>query len=198
MTREISPYLEVGEYTYGEEHINIHFPTNRYKVHIGKFCSIGENCNIYLEASHRTDWITTYPFGRVFPHVFEKFVPAGPPNVMKCNGSVIIGNDVWIAKNVTIMSGVTIGDGAVIANNSHVVKDVPPYAVVGGNPAKLIKYRFSVDKIEKLLEIQWWNWDNQKIKNNIEILCSTRLDTFIFNSKYLKFFNDDEDVYPNY
>ena len=76
-------------------------------------------------------------------------------------GDVIIGNDVWIADNVTIMSGVRIGDGAVIACNSHVVKDVEPYSIVGGNPAKFIKHRFTQEQIECLLKIKWWNWDTQ-------------------------------------
>ena len=85
-------------------------------------------------------------------------------------GNVTIGNDVWLADNVTIMSGVTIGDGAIIANNSHVVKDVPAYSITGGNPARHIKYRFTEEQIASLLEIQWWNWEIEKIKAAKEYL----------------------------
>ena len=196
---ETKKSLFVDDYTYGHEHIIIHFLSDIYKVVVGKFCSIGENCNIYLEASHRSEWITTFPFGRTSQMVFNnKFAPNGPPGLMKCKGDVIIGNDVWIAKNVTIMSGVKIGDGAVIANNSHVVKDIPPYSIVGGNPAQVIKYRFPEEKIEKLLEIQWWNWDTKKIEDNIEILCSPRLDSFLYRCKYEKFSDDSDEIYPDY
>ena len=83
-------------------------------------------------------------------------------------GSIIIQNDVWIGEDVTIMAGVTVGNGAVIARNSHVVKDVPPYAVVGGNPAKVIGYRYTEEQIKKLQVIQWWNWDEQKVKENAD------------------------------
>lgn len=79
------------------------------------------------------------------------------------------------------MSGITVGDGAVIANNSHVVKNVEPYSIVGGNPAKLIKYRFSDDQIQKLLEIKWWNWSVETINKNVELLCNKNIDEFIKN-----------------
>jgi len=89
--------------------------------------------------------------------------------------------DVWIGSNVTIMSGITIGDGdgVVIANNSHVVKNVEPYSLVGGNPAKLIKYRFTKEQIEKLLEIKWWYWDDEKINKFTPIMCNNNIEEFI-------------------
>ena len=93
--------------------------------------------------------------------------------------NIIIGNDVWIADNVTIMPGVTIGDGAVIATNSHVVKNVKPYSIVGRNPAKHIKYRFTKEQIEKLLEIKWWDWEDSKINQFIPLICNTNIDNFI-------------------
>jgi virginiamycin A acetyltransferase len=99
-------------------------------------------------------------------------------NFCSIAGNVIIGNDVWIGANVTIMSGVTIGDGVVIANNSHVVKDVEPYSLIGGNPAKLIKYRFTPEQIEKLLKIKWWYWDDEKINTFTPLLCNN-IDEFI-------------------
>ena len=95
------------------------------------------------------------------------------------NGHVVIGNDVWIADNVTIMSGIIIGNGAVVANNSHVIKNVEPYSIVGGNPARHIKYRFSEEQIKKLLEIQWWYWDDDKINKYLPLMCSEDIDKFI-------------------
>ena len=85
----------------------------------------------------------------------------------------------WIGENVTIMSGVTIGDGVVIANNSHVVKNVEPYSLIGGNPAKLIKYRFTPEQITKLLEIKWWYWDDTTINKYTRLLCNNNIDEFI-------------------
>jgi serine acetyltransferase len=108
--------------------------------------------------------------------VFTGFNGDGHPHT---NGDVIIGNDVWIGANVTIMSGVTIGDGAVIAANSHVVKNVDPYCIVGGNPALMIRKRFSDEHIEKLLAIKWWLWDDDDIKTHIPLLCNDSIDTFI-------------------
>ena len=141
----------------------------------GNFCSIGDNVTIYLGGNLRTDWVSTYPFGYVYEHVFTTKIPGA----CTTRGDVIIGNDVWIADNVTIMSGVSIGDGAVIACNSHVVKDVEPYSIVGGNPAKFIKHRFTQEQIECLLKIKWWNWDTQKINENVHLLCNDNIDEFI-------------------
>ena len=99
---------------------------------------------------------------------------------------MVIGNDVWIADNVTIMSGVHIGDGAVIANNSHVCKDVAPYTIVGGNPAKLIKKRFKEEQIEKLMEIKWWDWTDEEINKVAPALCNPDIDGFIAIAVALK------------
>jgi acetyltransferase-like isoleucine patch superfamily enzyme len=166
--------MNIGKYTYGNPKIN--FDNNYSNLTIGKFCSIGTNVSIYLGGEHRTDYISTYPFGYLHKNIFnlnrqydEKFT----------KGNVVIGNDVWIADNVTIMSGITIGDGAVIANNSHVIKNVEPYTIVGGNPARYIKHRFSQEQIDKLLKIQWWNWDDQKINSQVELLHDTNIDNFI-------------------
>lgn len=91
-------------------------------------------------------------------------------------GNIKIGNDVWVGHNATIMSGVTIGDGAIIATNSTVVRDVAPYSIVGGNPAKLIKFRFPEATIEKLLELKWWDWDIEKITKNLSALTGDEVD----------------------
>jgi len=161
--------MEAGKYTYGIQNIMCHWASKEAGLTIGKFCSIAANVNIYLGGGHRTDWITTYPFGHINAATFDNPAPFGHP---KSNGSVVIGNDVWVASNVTIMSGITIGDGCVIANNSHVVKDCEPYGIYGGNPAKLIKKRFSPEQIEKLLELKWWNLSDEKINELIPVLCS--------------------------
>ena len=166
--------MSFGKYTYGTP--TIYSWSKNTKLIIGNFCSIAGNVKIYLDGNHRTDWVTTYPFGHINTHVFNNFNGYGHPS---SKGDVIIGNDVWICDNVTIMSGIIIGDGAVIANNSHVVKNVEPYAIVGGNPAKLIKYRFSTEQIEKLLEIKWWNWDDDKINKFSPLLCNSDIDEFI-------------------
>jgi acetyltransferase-like isoleucine patch superfamily enzyme len=168
--------MSFGKYTYSDGNPKVFYRNNDAKLVVGKFCSIASGVNIYLGGNHRTDWVTTYPFGHINQDKFTDFNGVGHPST---KGDVIIGNDVWIASNVTIMSGVTIGDGAVIANNSHVVKDVEPYSMVGGNPAKLIKYRFTKEQIENLLEIKWWDWDDDKINKYTPLLCNNNIDDFI-------------------
>jgi acetyltransferase-like isoleucine patch superfamily enzyme len=168
--------MTYGKYTYGA--ISTPYFGNQppAELKVGKFCSIAEGAKVWLAANHRTDWVTTYPFGHLHQDVFNSFNGKGHPST---KGDVIIGNDVWIASNVTIMSGVTIGDGAVIAANSHVVKNVEPYAVVGGNPARLIKLRFTPQQIKSLLEIKWWDWPDEKINEFAPLLCNPNIDTFI-------------------
>jgi chloramphenicol O-acetyltransferase type B len=161
--------MNVGKYTYGHDAITIFSWGEGVKLIIGKFCSISGGCKIFLGGNHRTDWVTTYPFGHISTHIFNTFDGKGHPAT---KGDVVIGNDVWIGANVTIMSGVKIGDGAVIANNAHVVKNVEPYSIVGGNPAKLIKLRFEPHVIKRLLEIKWWDWNDAKINKHLKILCS--------------------------
>jgi len=165
--------MSFGKHTYGNP--IIHWKNDKANLVVGNFCSIAGNVNIYLGGNHRIDWVTTFPFGTIHQNIFNH-TGEGHPST---KGDVIIGNDVWIGSNVTIMSGVTIGDGAVIANNSHVVKDVEPYSLVGGNPAKLIKYRFTQQQIEKLLEIKWWYWDDEKINKFTTLLCNDNIDEFI-------------------
>jgi acetyltransferase-like isoleucine patch superfamily enzyme len=158
--------MSVGKATYGCENLILYYHGSGKDLFIGNYCSIAKNVQIFLGGNHHTEWVTTFPFDL-------------GDSSRKSKGDVIIGNDVWIAANVTIMSGVTIGDGAVIANNSHVVNNVEPYSIVGGNPAKLIKYRFTEEQIKKLLEIQWWHWDDEKINKFIPLLCNENIDEFI-------------------
>ena len=166
----------LGKYSYTDGGVVMEWGHSGAKFIGGKFCSIGKNLTVYLGGNHRTDWVTTYPFGHIHHDIFNNFNGMGHP---KTNGSVVLGNDVWIGAHVTIMSGVVIGDGAVIACNSHVVKDVEPYSIVGGNPAKFIKKRFTEEQINKLLKIKWWDWDDEKINKFTTLLCNTDIDKFI-------------------
>ena len=117
-------------------------------------------------ANHLTNAITTYPFA-IFGNGWENAMEG---KSYPHKGNINIGNDVWIGYNATIMAGVTIGDGAIVAANATVIKDVAPYSIVGGNPASEIKKRFSEDTISKLLVLNWWNWDIEKITQNIQNL----------------------------
>lgn len=177
--------MEVGKHTYGTQNIKIVRPQSNLKI--GKFCSIAANLTIWLGGNHRVDWITTYPFGHIRQNTFNKFNGDGHP---KTNGDVIIGNDVWIGNNVTIMSGVKIGDGAVIANNSHVIEEVEPYSMVGGNPAKLYYYRFNEETIGKLLELKWWDFDDDIINEISPILCSGNIDELFEKCKKLNLWKE--------
>jgi len=166
--------MTYGRYTYGQPKLD---SVNKDgTLTVKNFSSIAGNVQIFLGGNHDINRVSTYPFGHIHQNIFNNFDGVGHPTT---KGDVIIGNDVWIAANVVIMSGVTIGDGAVIANNSHVVKDVEPYTLVGGNPAKFIKYRFTPQQIEKLLKIKWWDWEDEKINKFSPLLCSHNIDDFI-------------------
>lgn len=159
----------VGKHTYGHQNIEIYYWGENTWLDIGDYCSISGHILVYLGGNHRMDWATTYPFGHVSTDKFKKYNGQGHPST---KGNVKIGNDVWIGTHVTIMSGVTIGDGACIACNSVVTKDVAPYTVVGGNPAKLIKFRFEKDIIDKLLKYKWWELEEKYVDEISPLLCS--------------------------
>lgn len=164
--------VEIGDYTYGLPQIIK--TTDIYKVKIGRFCSIAtDNVKILVDIDHRPEWITTYPISE---YILEK---KSAISYHTGKGDVVIGNDVWICQDVIILSGVKIGNGAIIAAGAVVAKDVADYEMVGGVPAKHIRFRFSPEQIEKLLKISWWNWDIQKIKENVDLLESKNIDDFI-------------------
>ena len=169
--------LASGEYSHGAVSVLYWSPENTIKI--GKFCTFGANIIVYLGGNHDPNRLTTYPFGYINTDVFNNISNESRCSVLTSKGPVKIGNDIWIGSNVRIMSGVTIGDGAVIANNSHVVKDVAPYSIVGGNPARFIRYRFTEAQIKSLLEIKWWNWTDEKINQNLSMICSKDIDAFI-------------------
>jgi acetyltransferase-like isoleucine patch superfamily enzyme len=161
----------VGDHTYGNPRV-ISF-IGGVSLIIGKYCSISRNVTIFLEGEHRTDWISTYPF----PILWKE--AEGIPGQPSTKGDVVIGNDVWIGYGVTILSGVNIGDGAVIGAGSVVTKDIPSYAIAAGNPCRVIKYRFDEETINKLLKMKWWNWSDDKVKENIHLICSNSMDAFM-------------------
>ncbi|MBP2001378.1 virginiamycin A acetyltransferase [Paenibacillus shirakamiensis] len=172
--------VEIGDYTYYSDnthspelfydHIQHHYEFLGDKLRIGKFCAIAEGVTFIMNgANHRMDGFTTYPFN-IFGGGWEKVTPMVEQLPFK--GDTVLGNDVWIGQQVTIMPGVTIGDGAIVASNSTVVKNVEPYTIVGGNPAKVIKKRFSEEIIQLLLELQWWNWDEEQIFEHLDTLVS--------------------------
>lgn len=161
---------KIGKYTYG--HPQVYDWDEGSTLTIGNFTSIAGQVTILLGGDHRIDWITTYPFPAVADQWPEAEDVKGHP---KTKGDVIIGNDVWIGFGATILAGVTIGDGAVVAARALVTKDVPPYTIVGGVPAKPIKQRFDDSTIDKLLKLKWWDWDEGRIRKNMSLLCSNNI-----------------------
>lgn len=166
--------FQIGEFTYGCP--IIHMWDNKTKLYIGKFCSISTDVHILLGGNHRTDWITTYPFNILSQNFPSANNITGHPST---KGDIKIGNDVWVGYGSTILSGITIGDGAVIAANAVVTKDVPPYTIVAGNPARVVKKRFDDVIIEKLLQIKWWDWPIEKINTYTTLLCSNDFDKIL-------------------
>jgi len=162
---------EAGDYSYGCPEVMSW--GEGAKVKIGSFCSLAGGTKVLLGGNHRSDWVTTYPFS-----VLDE--PAlGIQGHPYTNGDVLIGNDVWIGMSCVIMSGVTIGDGACVAACSVVTKDVPPYSIVGGNPARVIRKRFTDTQIQDLLLIKWWNWPLPTIQRYYKFLLSQDVDMFI-------------------
>ena len=155
---------KVGAYTY------ISANTDVENAEIGKFCSISDHCRVGM-GGHNTNQISTSP---IFTeaHNATKFQWINKNNNAAPLKKAIVGNDVLIGSHVLILGGVTIGNGAVVAAGAVVTKDVPPYAVVGGVPAKVIKYRFSQEIIDELQKTQWWDWPEEKLKGNIELFQS--------------------------
>ena len=153
--------VTIGKYTYGYNNLNL-----RRVKSIGKYCSIADNINV-LSGTHRTDYVTTSPILDTKDFGFTDYLVVD--NSVANSRKIEIGNDVYIGADVTIFAGVKVNDGAVIAAGAIVRKDVPPYAVVGGVD-RILKYRFSEDVIEKLLKIKWWNWTDEKIRENINLM----------------------------
>lgn len=175
MTSLNASEIEVGR---GTAKPNVHDWGEGTKLKIGNYCSLASDCWFFMGGEHRTEWVTTYALS------FDELTAQGF-KFSKTKGDIVVGNDVWIGSAAYILSGVTIGDGAVIGARAVVAKDVPPYAIVVGNPARVIKYRFEPDIIEKLLKIQWWNWSDEEIMQARTLLLSPNLEQFIEYCKQL-------------
>ena len=161
----------IGEYTYGAP--NIFWWGENVGITIGKYCSISSDVSILLGGNHRTDWVTTFPFSSLDPFA------AGMSGHPATNGDVYIGNDVWLGSSSSIMSGVTVGDGACVGHKAVVTKDVPPYAIVAGNPARVVRLRFTAEQIERLLKIKWWDWPHANIRRLFDYMLSQNIDEFL-------------------
>lgn len=172
-----NPNIEVGEYTMYNDFVNdprefeknnvlYHYPINGDKLIIGKFCSIACGAKfLFTSANHKMSSLSTYPF----PIFYEEWGLDAKDirNAWDNKGDIIIGNDVWIGYEAVIMAGVTIGDGAIIGTRAVVTKDVLPYTIVGGVPAKPIRKRFDDATVEKLIKLRWWDWEHEKIAQSI-------------------------------
>jgi acetyltransferase-like isoleucine patch superfamily enzyme len=161
-----------GEGSYGIPVINSY--DKKSTVSVGKYVSIASNVSFLLGAHHKRGLITTFPIDRI--NSYKKTSDANE------RGNITIGSDVWIGYGATVIGPVSIGDGAIIGAHALVVRDVPPYAVVGGVPAKILKYRFTEEQIQKLLTIKWWNWGNKTVQTREVDIYSDNIDEFI--SKY--------------
>ncbi|MEO0626571.1 MAG: CatB-related O-acetyltransferase [Bacteroidota bacterium] len=176
-----NPNIVVGDYTYYddfdsvenfEKNVKYLFDFTGDKLIIGKFCMIASDVTFIMNgANHLSEAITTYPFA-IFG---EDWSQAMDGKSYPIKGDTVVGNDVWIGYGATIMPGVTIGDGSIIATKSVVTKDVEPYSIVGGNPAKQIRKRFSEEQIKKLLDLKWWDWPVEKITANVQSLTGNNI-----------------------
>jgi len=180
-----SQKIIVGDYTYYDDPEDVYnfeknvlylFDSIDDKLIIGKFCQIATGVRFIMNgANHAMDGISTYPF-----KVFGKSWGETPMDVVS-KGDTVIGNDVWIGNNVTIMQGITIGDGAIIGTNSLVTRNVEPYTIVGGNPAKLIRKRFSDKDIDALVKLAWWDWPIEKITESLPAIVAGDIQALINN-----------------
>ncbi|MBD2083332.1 Vat family streptogramin A O-acetyltransferase [Leptolyngbya sp. FACHB-17] len=181
-----NPNIIIGDYTYYddpedsenfERNVLYHFPFIGDRLIIGKFCALATGIKFIMNgANHKLSGFSTYPFD-IFNNGWEKVTPQ--PEELPYKGDTVISNDVWIGYEAVIMPGVKVGDGAIIAAKSVVVGNVPPYTIVGGNPAKPIRQRFDDDVIQSLLEVAWWNWDIEKITRNLETIVAADIEALI-------------------
>jgi len=153
--KDIYPQFKIGEGSYGG--LTVVDWNDGTKLEIGAYCSFSFNVRALLGGEHRTDWVSTFPFGELWPDAPKV---SGHPS---SRGDIKIGNDVWVGAEAMILSGVTIGDGAVIGARAVVTRDVAPYMVVGGSPAKHLSWRFDRETIQRLLELKWWDWSRERI-----------------------------------
>ena len=188
------PQIEVGDYTiyndfiadpllFEKNNVLYHYPIHREKLIIGKFCSIACGTKFLFNcANHTLKSLSTY----TFPLFYEEWEleKSNITTAWDNKGDIVIGNDVWIGYETVIMAGVHIGDGAIIAARAVVTKDVPPYTIVGGTPAKEIRKRFDAEVIEQLLIQKWWDWSTDKIHQCLPYIAEGKLDELLAMKKY--------------
>jgi len=172
-----NPNINIGDFTFYHDFVDptefetknvlYHYPINNDKLIIGKFCSIACGAKfLFNGANHTLSSLSTYPF----PIFEERDKSSKVIEAWDNKGDIVIGNDVWIGYDVVIMAGVNIGNGAIIGTRAVVTKDVPPYSIVGGVPAQIIRKRFDNEVIKVLEEVKWWDWDYNKIKDNLQAI----------------------------
>ena len=183
------PQIEVGDYTiyndfvadpllFEKNNVLYHYPIHREKLIIGKFCSIACGTKFLFNcANHTLKSLSTY----TFPLFYEEWEleKSNITTAWDNKGDIVIGNDVWIGYEAVIMAGVHIGDGAIIAARAVVTKNVPPYTIVGGTPAKEIRKRFDAKVIQQLLMLKWWNWSTNKIRNSLPYIAEGKLNELL-------------------
>lgn len=170
--QERYPQYKIGRHSYGD--LKVRSWGEGTFLEVGAFCSFASGVKVFLGGEHRVDWVTSFPFTELWKELAGHF-----PGHPRSKGDVVIGNDVWIGTEAIIMSGVRIGDGAVIGARAVVTKDVPPYAIVAGNPARLVRFRFERSVIDQLIALAWWQWDDQRIGNLLPLLLSADILAFI-------------------
>ncbi len=169
--QERYPQHDIGKWSYGSPKIRSW--GEGASLRIGAFCSIADGVKIYLGGEHRMDWVTTFPFSVLWESA--RGIEGHPAT----KGDVIIGNDVWIGADCTILSGVTIGDGAVVGARAVVAHDIPPYAIVTGNPAQILRKRFDDQTIDRLLQAKWWTWKDDRIEKALPMLLNNDIHRFL-------------------
>jgi len=178
-----APNIIVGDYTYFDDRRNgpenfeeynvlYNYDFSKVKLVFGKFCAIAAETRFMMTGDHKLDGFSTFPFP-IFQNGWES---AYEITDLPVKGDILVGNDVWFGYDSLVKGGVTIGDGAIIASRAVVVKDVPPFSIVAGNPAKVVKMRFDDKTIERLLQIAWWEWPIEKINRNLPLIAGSDID----------------------
>ena len=172
------PYVYVDPTSYGPFHVAHYLGDPPNEIRVGRYCSIAGGVKFFIGGNHRPDWASTFPFRFVLglPQAGEDGHPAS-------KGPILVGNDVWIGENAVILSGVTIGDGAVVATESVVTRDVRPYAIVAGNPAREVRRRFPDDQVDELLALRWWDWPAAEIREIVPLLNGSPITALIDYAK---------------
>jgi virginiamycin A acetyltransferase len=178
-----NPQIQVGEYSYYDDpedsegfarNVLYLFPFIGDRLIIGRYCAIARGATFVMNgANHRMSGFSTYPFN-IFGNGWERSTPL--PQELPYKGDTVVGNDVWIGYEAMLMPGVRVGDGAIVAARSVVGSDVPAYAIVAGNPARVVRMRYDEAQVERLQRIAWWNWDADKVSRNLELIVGADLD----------------------